>query len=63
MTAKEKPNEPEDQKNSEDDKSEEFKNFENFASKIFSVTRKELDEIFEKEKKSGVRKKRKTRRK
>lgn len=48
---KNKPDESKNQTNSESETSEEFKNFENFSKRMGSLTRKELDTIFEKEKK------------
>ena len=54
-----KPEESKNQSNSENDTSEEFKNFENFSKRMGKLTRKELDTIFEKEKK--LKKKRTTR--
>lgn len=56
-----KSEESKNQTNSESEISEEFKNFENFSKRMGSLTRKELDTIFEKEKK--LKKKRKTPRK
>jgi hypothetical protein len=58
---KDKPEESKNQTNSENETSEEFRNFENFSKRMGSLTRKELDTIFEKEKK--LKKKRKTPRK
>ncbi len=58
---KDKPKESKNQTNLEESTSEEFKNFENFSKRMGSLTRRELDTIFEKEKK--LKKKRKTPRK
>lgn len=55
-----KPKESTDQPNSEPDKSDEFKNFEDFSKRMGGLTRKELDGIFEKEKKPDAGKRRKT---
>ncbi len=55
---KDKPEESKNQTDSGSDTSEEFRNFENFSRRMGSLTRQELDTIFEKEKR--LKKKRKT---